>query len=433
MNLSRRKFIKKVTNTVFTLNLPLYIPVSVLGRSGNVATNDRINVGFIGMGDRVLGDQRNNYTGLLKFFMNEETCMVRAVCDVNALQLDIAKDRVNQFYNNKSCLTFRDFREMLIRSDIDAIVIGTSHNWHGVMTVLGCEHGKDVYVEKPISNTIIEAQKMAQAADRYGRIVQAGTQARSSTRFHYVVNVIQQGILGKIKKISIGCDNPPIHCDLSAQPVPEYLDWDMWVGPSPWRPYHQELYNQGGKYIGFGGGGITDWGQHFFDVAQWALEMDDSGPTEIYPPDGKDYEFLTYKYDNGTEMFLHMKNNQRLSSGTLFFGEFGEIDTLAWEDKISFKPEYLAHQYFDQAYRGTNVDPRLMGNHVYNFLNCIRTRRKPNADINLSYRSITVAHLTNIALHLRRPLRWDPVAVRFVGDQEANRYLETVHRLPWVI
>jgi hypothetical protein len=245
--------------------------------------------------------------------------------------------------------------------------------------------------------------------------------------------VIQRGVLGRIKEVRIGCTGVPVYCDLPAQPVPDYLNWDMWVGPSPWRPYHQELYDHCGHYIGFGGGGITDWGQHFFDVAQWALGMDDSGPTEIYPPDGNEYEFLTFKYAHGPEMILHMKDNRRLSTGTLFIGEHGQIDTMAWSDEVSFIPKHLAYQYFDHAYKGVGNTGKLLGNHVTNFLDCVRTRKKPNADVGISYRGVTVAHLANIALWLKRPLKWDPGAERFVGDDEANRYLETVHRSPWVI
>ena len=387
-----------------------------------------------------MGSANNNYEGLLKYFQNEPGCIVRAVCDVNKIALKDAQERVNQFNGNQDCLTFTDFRDVLARPDIDAIVIGTSHNWHAVMTVLGCQHGKDVYVEKPISNTIIEARKMAQAAERYGRVVQCGTQARSSVRFQYVADVIQQGVLGKIKEIYIGCPGPPVECNLPAQPVPDYLGadgWDMWVGPCPWRPYNETLYNRCGSYIGYGGGGTTDWGQHFFDVAQWAIGMDHSGPTEIIPADGKDHEFLTYKYANGTEMFFHSKNGQRLSTGTLFIGEHGKIDTVAWEDTISFDPKHLVNQYFDNAYvnrvnNSDNTGP-LLGNHASNFLDCIRSRMKPNADVSIGCRSVTVAHLTNIALFLNRPLKWDPVAERFIGDDEANRQLETVHRSPWTI
>lgn len=433
MKTSRRGFIKHTLGTAAVFALPTIVPSKVFGGNGRAAPNDRIAIGFIGMGGRVMGKASNNYTGLLSFFQAEKACVVRAVCDVNQNHLRTAQERVNQLNGNRDCLAFGDFRELLAHSSIDAVVIGTSHNWHGVMTVLACRAGKDVYVEKPISNTIGEAKKMARAAQRYGRIVQAGTQARSSTRFQYAMSAIHRGVLGQIKQIRIGCSGVPVHCDLPAQPVPDYLDWDMWVGPSPWRPYHERLYDRCGHYIGFGGGGITDWGQHFFDVAQWGLGMDHAGPTAIYPADGSKHEFLTFKYDQGTEMILHMKDNRHLSTGTLFIGENGEINTMAWGDEVSFKPTHLANQYFDHLFRNKSNMGKLLGNHVTNFLDCIRSRKRPNADVAISYRGVTVAHLANIGLWLKRPLTWDPSKERFVNDEEANRYLETAHRSPWVI
>jgi predicted dehydrogenase len=431
--LTRRAMLRRSLTAAAALGFPHVIPASALGGPGRFAPSDRINTGFIGMGGRVMGRASENYAGLLKFFQSEEACVVRAVCDVNQNHLKAAQERVNQFNSNNDCLTFTDFRDLLARPDIDAVVIGTSHNWHGVLTVLSCRYGKDVYVEKPISNTIIEAKKMAQAAVRFGRIVQAGTQARSSPRFKYLVDVIQQGKLGKIKQVLIGCDGPPVHCNLPAQPEPDYLDWNMWVGPSPWRPYNQSLYNRCMSYIGFGGGKMTDWGQHFFDVAQWGLGTDHTGPTDIYPADGKEHEFITFKYAHGPEMIIHMKNGRQVSNGTMFIGEHGEVETIAWHDLVSFKPQHLAHQYFDHANKIEGNTGYLLGNHVTNFLDCVRTRKKPNADLSSSYRAVILAHLTNIAIWLNRPLKWDPEVERFVGDEEANRYLETVHRSPWVI
>jgi predicted dehydrogenase len=321
---------------------------------------------------------------------------------------------------------------MLQVEGIDAVVIATPHHWHAIPAILACEHGKDVYVEKPMALTVQRARAMVDAARRYGRVVQVGTQARSSRKFAYACRIIREGKIGRIDQIRIGCGNPPGRCTLPAQSVPDGLDWDLWVGASPWRPYHVDLYEHGGRYIHFGGGGVTDWGQHFFDVAQWALDMDGSGPIEIHPPDGKDRAFVTFRYGNGVEMILHMdKAGKRLSQGTDFLGTEGRIQTMAWDDYVHFEPQGLGRAYH-AATRG-GMSQGLCNAHIQNFLDCVRSRQRPNADVEIGCRSVTVAHVANIVLWANRSLRWDPARERFVDDEAANRYLDVACREPWHI
>jgi predicted dehydrogenase len=283
-----------------------------------------------------------------------------------------------------------------------------------------------------MAQTVRRARAMVDAARRYGRIVQVGTQARSSRKFAYTCWIIREGKIGRIRQIRIGCGGPPQRCNLPAQPIPEGLDWDLWVGPSQWRPYHVDLYEHAGHYINFGGGGVTDWGHHFFDVAQWALGTDESGPIEVHPPDGKKREFVTFKYANGIEMILHMdQEGRRLSQGTDFIGTEGRIQTMAWDDYVHFEPASLGRRYHVQARGG--MSQGLCNAHIQDFLDCVRNRWKPNADVEIGCRSVTVAHLANIVLWTNRSMRWDPATERFVDDERANRYLDIACREPWHI
>jgi predicted dehydrogenase len=430
---NRRDFLKKSLAGVAALGFPAIVPPSVFGRNGRVAPNNRINLAFIGLGNR--GFRWDAPIGtLVRSFISFEDCHVSIACDVDRRYRDDTKGFVDQTYGNKDCEALNDFREILVRKDIDAVVVATPHHWHAEMTVLACQHGKDVYCEKPISNTVHQARAMVEAARRYGRIVQCGTQARSSSIITYACRAIQEGKIGNIRNIQIGISGgqPGSHYHLPAEPVPDYLDWDLFVGPAPWRPYNSQLRGAG-HY--FGGGTITDHGQHFFDVAQWGLGMDHSGPTEIYPPDGKTHEFLTYKYANGTEMNLRLRGDKGMIIGTTFIGTEGEIFVQAWEDRVDFiRPKELGDKYYQQA-QLTSLRPEgiIANNHAYDFVNCIRTRKKPHADIEIGCRSVTVAHLANIGLWTNRPLRWDPIREDFRDDKDASRYLQTLPRAPWKV
>lgn len=431
--INRRHFLKKSMACVAALGFPAIIPSSVLGRNGRTAPNNRINLAFIGLGNR--GFRWDAPIGtLVRSFIAFEDCHVSIACDVDRRWRDDTKKFVDQTYGNKDCEAINDFREILIRKDIDALVVATPHHWHAEMTVLACQYGKDIYIEKPISNTIHQARAMVEAARRYGRIVQCGTQARSSSIIKYACSAIREEKIGQIKKIQIGINGgqPGSHCHLPAEPVPDYLDWDLFVGPAPWRPYNSRL--RGASHY-FGGGTITDHGQHFFDVAQWGMGMDNTGPVEIYPPDGKDHEFLTFKYRNGTKMTLRLRGDEGMVHGTRFIGTEGEIYIQAWENRVEFvKPKELGEKYYKQAQLTQLMPERIIANnHAYDFVDCIRTRKKPHADIEIGCRSVTVAHLANICLWTERPLRWDPEKEEFIGDTDANRYLEKPSRAPWKV
>jgi len=424
--LNRRQFLKQVTGIACsTIALPYFVPSTVLGKAGNVPPSNRITLGFIGTG------KQGKY--LIRSFLNSPGTQVLAGCDVDKLKLEHGQKIVEEYYANKSGMTYKgykchgDFRELLARDDIDAVVIATPDHWHAITVIQSAKAGKDIYCEKPLSQTIIEARAMVNAVRRYGRVFQTGSMQRSDWHFRLGCELVLNGYIGELKHVTVGVGGPPQDRPLPAQPAPDYLDWDMWVGPALWRPYNSELsphisvdvFPHWRNHSSFGGGGMTDWGAHHFDIAQWGLGMDDIGPVEIIPPDGKDYKVLTYRYANGVTMTRDRAN------GILFTGTKGKVETN--RGHLQTWPDTLKNQQI-----GPNeIHLYESRNHYTDWLDAIRKRSKPICDIEIGCRSVTVCHLGNIAYKLGRPLKWDPEHEVFVGDSRANRLLSRPMRSPW--
>jgi predicted dehydrogenase len=421
--MNRRQFIKKaVSTTTAAVAFPYLVPGSVLGGE---APSERITLGFIGTGKQS--------KHLMKSFLNSPGTHVLAGCDVDKLKLARGKKIVEAYYAEKNggsykgCDTYHDFRDLLARDDIDAVVIATPDHWHAITVIQSARAGKDIYCEKPLSQTIAEARAMVNAVRRYGRVFQTGSMQRSNWRFRQGCELVRNGYIGELKHVTVGVGGPAANPPLAAQPVPDYLDWDMWLGPAQWRPYNEELsphlswdgFPHWRNNCRFGGGGMTDWGAHHFDIAQWGMGMDESGPVEIIPPDGKDVKVLTYKYAGGVTMTRDKAN------GVLFTGTKGKVET----NRSHFQtwPESLKDQKI-----GTNeIHLYESRNHYVDWLDAIRKRSKPICDIETGCRSVTVCHLGNIAYKLGRPLKWDPEREVFVGDEDANRLLSRPMRSPW--
>jgi len=418
--MSRRSFLKSAGAAA--LAAPYVITSSALGAEGKPAASDRLTMGFIGVG----GMGRGN----LGSFLGHREVQVLAVCEVDTEKLEAAKKQVEDRYGKeiekgqyKGCGVYRDFRELVYRDDLDAVCISTPDHWHAVPAIEAAKNGKDIYCEKPLSLTIGEARAMIKAVRRYERVFQTGSQQRSSSNFRFACEMVQSGRIGKVQTINVNVGGPSRDCYLPPAPVPEGLDWDAWLGPAPWRPYSKGIHPGSWRsYRDYSGGGMTDWGAHHFDIAQWGMGMDGSGPAEVYPPDGKDVARLTYKYANGTIMYRGGGGN-----GVLFTGEHGKIEVnrghlKTWPEEM--KNEKTApgevHLYDSRSHRG-------------NFLECIRSRRKPICDVEIGCRSATVCHIGNIAYWLKRPLKWDPVKEQFIGDAEANRWLDRPKRAPWTL
>ncbi|MHC4541333.1 MAG: Gfo/Idh/MocA family protein, partial [Planctomycetota bacterium] len=398
---------------------------SALGAGGRAAPSERIVMGAIGVGGQGTRHVGGGIWVQGGGFLSKPQVQFVAVCDVNARNRENARNIVNKHYGNSGCAEYNDFRQLVAREDIDAVLVATPDHWHVLTSIAAVKAGMDVYCEKPLSLTIRQARELADAVKRYGRIFQTGTQQRSWREFRFACELVRNGYIGEVKSITVNVGGPPAwSCDAPGEPEPNWLDWNMWLGPAPWRAYTSKIAPGGWMgYRDYSGGEMTNWGAHMFDVAQWAMGADESGPVQIIPPDGKDTKVLTYKYANGT-MMMRDKIGREVP-GVLFTGTEGKIEVsrdhlVTWPDSLlrqKFKPDEI-HLYQSK-------------NHPDNFLECVRTRERPASDAEVGCRSVTVCHLGNIAYWLKRPLRWDPKEEKFVNDPEADRMKSRPMRAPW--
>ncbi|HID23117.1 MAG TPA: Gfo/Idh/MocA family oxidoreductase, partial [Planctomycetaceae bacterium] len=315
---TRRRFLG---TTVASLAAPMIIPRHVLGGDGTVGANETIALGAIGIGKMM-------HESHLRHFLRMPEVRVVAVSDVDTTRRETGKRQVDEAYGNKGCAAYNDYREMLAREDIDAIVCATPDHWHARIIIDTCRAGKDMYCEKPLTNTLREAKLVMDVVKPSGIIFQTGSQQRASRNFRYACELVRNGYIGDVKRVLVGVGGPPRPCDLPGEAMEPGLDWDRWLGPAPMRPYNSVLSPRGmhkhfptwRAYCEYGGGGMTDWGAHHFDIAQWGLGMDQSGPVEVVPPKnpaaGKGVTFI---YANGTEV-VHGG-----PGGVTFIGTQGEI------------------------------------------------------------------------------------------------------------
>ena len=420
---SRRGFLKTACTAAAA---PLLLPSNIWAAEGNASPNARLTMGFIGVGTQG--------RHLLNSFLPHSGVQVVAVCDVDTTRREAHQKKVDEFYaakgdkTFKGCAAYPDFRDLLARKDIDTVVIATPDHWHAITATLACEAGKDVYCEKPLSLTIREARQMVNATRKNNRIFQTGSMQRSSSEFHKACQLVRNGRIGKIKQVIADVGGPSVWCDLPEEEMEPGLDWNFWLGPAPKRPYNSVLsprkvhghFPNWRNYREYSGGMMTDWGAHHFDIAQWGLGMDDSGPVEIIPPDdAKATKGLRYIYANGIEL-LHGN-----SGGVLFVGESGKIFVNRGQFKA--EPESIGNEPLKdmpiQLYKSTN--------HYDDFVKAVRSRKKPICDVEIGARSVTVCHLGNLAYWNHRKLKWDPSKEQFIGDEAANKWLNHPNRSPW--
>ena len=407
--------------------LPTLIPASALGGRGRCAPSERITLGFLGLGTMASSHLRH----LLSF----DDVEVIGVCDVWQHRRDAGVKQVNERSARRQgrargagCLSTVDYHELLDREDIDAVVIGTPDHWHARMCRDAMIAGKDVYCEKPLTRTVAEARELIQVARRYERVFQTGSQQRSHPAFRDAVEMVRAGRIGKVHTVRVQVGAPAQACQLEAQDTPPSLDWERWLGPAPWRPYHAELcpqrdgtYPRWRTYRDFAGGGLADMGAHHFDIAQWALGYDQSGPVKIVPP-----------ADGGqTDLELHFACGVRVihqpgcipGTGLRFEGELGTLDAVRWHtrlDPVGLSQPPIAPQ--DRTLRPSH-------NHQRDWVDCIRSRRRPVADVERGARTATLCALANLGYRLQRPLQWDVRSWRFIDDDDANRMLADADRL----
>ncbi len=418
-SLSRRTF---MAGTAGAMSLPLFVPKSVLGNAENAAANDKITLGFIGVGKMAYGSH-------MPHFLKMPEVKVLAVCDVDTNRREAAQKRVNDAYGNKDCDAYNDYGDLLARDDIDAVVIATPDHWHALVIRDAVKAGKDIYAEKPLTNNLAEAKIVMDTVKNSEIIFQTGSQQRASENFRHACELIQNGYLGKISRVEVGVGGPPSPDKLPGEEMEPGLDWERWLGPAPMREYSSVLSPRGvhnhfpswRNFQPYGGGGMTDWGAHHFDIAQWGLGMDESGPVEIVPPeDPKRGNGLKYIYDNGVELLHGGK------SGVTFFGSEGEL--FVNRGKLSSTPEEIVkiklkdgdvHLY--KAPGGSH------GGHRQDWINSVKSRKQPNCPIEIGARSVAVCHLGNIAYrHAEelggKSLKWDPQEWKFVGNEAANKW-----------
>ncbi len=425
---SRRQFLKTAAAT--TAAAPLLLPSHIWSAEAGAKPNARINVGFIGVG------KQGRYN--LSMLLGHQEVQVIAVNDVDTTRRLHSLKTCNEHYGQaqfkgayKGCADYKDFRELLARRDIDAVVINTPDHWHAIPVILACEAGKDIYCEKPLSLTITEARAMVKAVRKHNRVFQTGSMQRSDSNFRLACELVRNGRIGKIKEIYANVGGPSKPCDLPEEAMESGLDWDFWLGGSPKRPYNSVLSPRGvhdhypnwRNYKEYSGGMMTDWGAHHFDIAQWGLGMDESGPVEIIPPDGKEVKKLTYRYANGS-LLIH-SGLPGYNFGVVFVGEKGKICC----DRGRFKAE--PEEIGKQPIGPNDIQLYKSRNHHYDWVSCIRSRQKPICDVEIGCRSVTVCHLGNHAYWSNRPLKWDPAAERYVDDAEANTWLDRAKREPW--
>ncbi len=422
MKSTRRHFLK---TTALAIGMPTIIPASALGKNGSVAPSNRIVVGAIGIGPRGRQD--------LNCFLKQPDVQFVAIADVQEARRETVRKMANRHYGNEDCYKCRDMFEVLGRDDIDAVLIATGDHWHALGIILASKAGKDVYCEKPCSMTIRESQELADAVNRYGRVFQAGTQRRNVDNFRFAAGLARSGRLGKIRAVHASI--LPLgesHDWLPAEPEPgiEAVDWDRWLGPAPWRPYNKKyvLGRWRGYYDFHGGAALPEWGAHTVDLCQWAAGMDETTPVEFEADGGT----IHARYANGVKLVMRLAGfkgeGNWVVPGTCpvrFEGDDGWVE-VADSGKIAAEPAALLKGMPAGAMAGT--DPI---KHVRNFLDCVKSRKKPAANADVTRRGHIVSHAAAIAWRLDRKVRFDPVTETFIDDKEANRMCSRARRAPW--
>ncbi len=423
---TRRDFLQGATAAA--IGAAIIVPSGAIGQAAKAPASDRITVGMIGC-----GKMHNDYH--LPTLLGFNDVQILAVCDVDTNRRKHSRQAVEDRYMRENratqtCDDYDNYRDLLARKDIDAVLIATPEHWHALPIIEAAQAGKDIYCEKPLTLTLAEGKRCIEAVRKHKRVMQTGSQQRSNVfgDFRQAVEFIRSGRIGQVKTVTVGVGGPSKWCDLPAEPMEPGLDWDLWLGPAPMRPYNSILSPRGvhnhfpawRNYREYSGGGHADMGAHHYDIAQWALDMDHSGPIEIIPPEDPKAEMgVKYVYANGVEMthggpsgcfFTGTKGTLHIDRGVLVSDPPGLIQEPLRPDEVHL--------------------PQSPGHHR-NWLDCIKSRQRPIADVEIGARSVAIVQLGNLAYGNHRTLKWDPHAWKFVGDREANRWLDRSRREAW--
>lgn len=395
-----------------------------------------VRLGFIGMG------RQSMY--LLNGFLQIPGVEVLAGCDVYEIKRKRFEKRVKAFYEKSGkyspVVSYENYEDLLARTDIDAVVIATPDHSHAMIAIAACKAGKDVYLEKPMTFTIKEGQELRRVVRETGRVLAIGSQQRSDPNFQHAVTLVQTGQLGKINRVHAYVGAPPVPYNLPEEPIPAGLNWDLWLGPLP-VPIHfnnelnppitldpdvdEQMWGAWRWYKEMGGGFTTDWGAHMFDIAQWGLGMDKSGPVEISPV-GDGTEFMTFRYENGT-VLTSEPFDENYTKGVKFIGEKGWIEVSRGYFKASDEAYNPPPAQTEEGPYETRIP------HQIDFIESVLTRRDPVVPVEIGHSSCTVCTLGNIACELKRTIQWDPATESFLNDQDgaAANLLHYTYREGW--
>lgn len=420
---SRRKFL--ATSLLTTAGLGALPQLSFGASTATIKIRDtsKVRLGFIGVGRQAMG--------LLGNFMKNPNVEVTAAADVYEIKLDRFKIQTEKLYAGRGSKAgeiglYADYRDLLKRSDVDAVVIASPDHWHALMAIHACRAGKDIYLEKPLTFTIKEGQELVKAVRSNGIVLGVGSMQRGGANFQHAVRMVQKGYLGKISTVYANVGTPPFpkDIDFEVQNVPEGLDWKTWNGPIPAFPYFPDLnppisinpqenekaWGAWRWYKKTGGGLMTDWGAHMFDIAQWGIGMDRNGPVEVIVDKGE--EPMKYRYANGIEMIVAPFDGST-KQGVKFIGEKGWITVSRGNYDTSVKE---AEMKFTQEQLGFSA-------HLVDFIDSVLMRKDPIVPVEVGHSTCSVCTIGNIAHDLGRSLKWDPIAQVFIGDAEANSRL----------
>lgn len=443
---NRRNFIRQCSSAAAGLiAVPIIIPSCARGKDGHVAPSDRITIGFIGAGNQAGNDARD--------FLKDERVQIVAVCDVNRESTGYWNGAtggreplvrmINQNYSEKTgkkfsgCLEFEDFRELIARNDIDAVEVVTPDHWHAIPVLMAAAAGKDIYCQKPLALTVPEGRAISNSVKKHKVVFQTGSQQRSAMEFRRACELVRNGRIGKLHTVRCGLPSGTPDYGKTGHltgtvKVPGGFNYDMWLGPAPDAPYCPARTHVNFRWVlDYSGGQLTDWGGHHPDIAHWGMDTEYTGPVRIVNPKATwanhpiwntatEYYFEAI-YENGLKMIV--SNKER--GGVTFEGSDGWV----WANRG--KHEASSEEIMNSVISNDEIHLYQSENHFRNFIDCVISRKEPIAPAEIAHRSITVAHLGNIAMKLEQDLEWDPVTEKFVHNDTANQMLHRQMRAPW--
>ena len=420
MKNNRRKFVKDLTSAALGITI---IPRNVMGK-GFIAPSDRFNIGVIGLGAQS--------GGLIERMSKISDARIIAGCDVHQKRLNRFRKLIDTQYKKYkikgAAKIYEDFDKLIENSNIDGIVVSTPDHWHAIPAINAMKAGKHVYCEKPMSHTIQEGRAMEKIAREYNCTLQTGSMQRSRADFRNACQLVRNGYIGKIEKVWIEVGNPSATCNLPFQETPDYLNWDKWLGPAPLRSYHDIIVEKGWFpnwrwYREYGGGILSDWGAHMFDIVQWALDKDHTGPIKYEAPmEPTASRGLVMHYDDGVE--VEHRNFGR-GFAVRFFGSNGTLDIS--RSFFETNPKDLLNIKF----KSTDIKLYVSESHENDWVTSAKEGSKPICDVEVGHRTATICHIANLAYEFRRPLNWDPIKEEFIDDFEANLRRGKQYRKPY--